>query len=107
MQYTIPQKNSDSIDDLPSDTSTLTVRETDILNSIFKQPEVKHSQSLTNDLNNLVIVIVLFVCINIPGLDTITTKYIPITGKSPYFLLLFKTLVFTVLYYILVNYRNA
>lgn len=95
-------ENSDNIYDLPTNRNQPSHNELKIVDSIFK----KHSNTLNNitkEFKDGIIFGILFFLFSLPQFDELLKKYISVTQKSLYILLLIKALFFIVIIWIIKN----
>jgi hypothetical protein len=93
--------SSDIIGDLPTDETVLTHSEIEIFDKLFKnENDVK---KILNELQDTILVGILFGIFSLEILNNIIYKYIPVTKKSIYLLIFVKSLMVMVLYYFLKN----
>jgi len=94
------QKYGDIIDQLPSDKTQPSHDEIRIVDSLFKKKKGVFDKILSETKDVLVIGI-LFVIFSIPQIDELIKKVIKITQTSPYILILIKSVIFMLCYFIL------
>ena len=96
-------KNGDPILQLPVDQNTPTNDEIQIVNTVFKKYE-NTANVIFVELKDSIIVGVLFIILSIPQVDDIIKKYIPMTSSSYYMLILVKTLILMVLFWVIKHF---
>ena len=108
VQYTTQSQsleniNGDPIAQLPVDQSTPNQSETQIINTLFKKNR-KTMDVIFTELKDSFIVGILVVLVCLPQIDIIINKILPITTKSPYFLLLIKAIIAIALFWIIKHF---
>jgi len=93
--------NSDLIKDLPSDKVPPSPDEIQIMDILFKNSDRASIGNLFKEIKDVLTVGILFILFSIPQLDTMINKFIPITQTSVYFLIIIKTIVIMILYWII------
>jgi hypothetical protein len=93
--------NSDLIKDLPSDKVPPSPDEIQIMDILFKNSDRASIGNLFKEIKDVLTVGILFILFSIPQLDTLINKFIPITQTSVYFLIIIKTTVIMMLYWII------
>ena len=97
-------RNSDFIEVLPVDKTQPTYEELHVINTLFKS----HNNTMNvifNEAKESLIVGFLFILFSIPQIDSLFNKYIPVTNKSIYFLILIKALFIIVIFWILKHFN--
>lgn len=98
------EQYSDFITKLPSDKSTPSYNEVEIVNRLFQQ----HSKTvdiLFNEARESFIVGFLFIVfISFPQIDETIKRFIPITKNSPYFFIITKAIIIMFLYWLLKHF---
>jgi hypothetical protein len=89
--------NSDRIKDLPTNTYAPSLKEIKLAETIFG----KKSNETKNRYKLLLSIGILFFILSTDYIDNLIQKYINISNHSIYILILIKTLIFLILYYIL------
>lgn len=99
-----PQQESmgDQIQGLPVDQTVPSHNEIQIMDTLFKQ---KHGvvNKIMAGSKDMLLAGFLFMLFNIPQIDDMIRKLIPTTATSPYILILVKTILFVVTYFIIKN----
>lgn len=93
----------DPIAKLPIDKTPPSQNEIHIIDSLFK----KHRRTMDvifEEAKGAIIVGLLVVLFCLPNIDTIIQKFLPITQKSLYFLLLVKGLIASVIYWLVKHF---
>lgn len=108
VQYTTQQQSpeniiGDPIAQLPVDQSTPNQSETEIINTLFKKNR-RTMDVIVTELKDSFIVGILVVLVCLPQIDIIINKILPITTKSPYFLLLIKAIIAIALFWIIKHF---
>jgi hypothetical protein len=93
---------ADSIDALPTDLTTPSHSEIQIMDTLFKQKQGT-VQKLLSGTQDVILVGFLFILFSLPHVDTVIMKMVPATATSPYILVFVKALSFMCLYFILKN----
>jgi hypothetical protein len=93
---------SDSIDNLPYDQTPLSDNEMRIANTLFKEEQNMMDKLLLGS-KDVILVAIILVLFSLPQLDEIIEKFIPPVSKSPYIKVGVKTLLFSLLYFIMKN----
>ena len=98
--------NTDLIKNLPTDKVQPSSDEIQMMDILFK-----NTASTSNGINNLLKELkdvltlgILFILFSIPQIDTLLNKFIPVTMTSPYILILIKTGIIMVLYWIIKHF---
>lgn len=92
----------DIIERLPVDMSVPSHNEILITDQLFQKKKGIFDKILQNT-KNIIILGGLFIILSLPFVDNFITKFITITGKSPYILVGVKALLFMFLYFIIKN----
>ena len=93
---------SDDIESLPLDNNyTPSKTETDIVDMLFGKNK---SDAVVNELKDLFLIAILFFIFSLKNVDDIIQKALPVTHNSVYYLLIVKTISFTVLFWIVKNF---
>lgn len=100
----IQQNRFDYIEKLPIDTSEITPTELKIMNTLFSGNNTI-TQNLKREIKTLIILSTLFVLISLKYVDDIIIKFFPNIENSPYLLLLIKSLLFSITYFIINNFH--
>jgi hypothetical protein len=93
----------DVITQLPVDKTTPTHEELQIVNTLFK----KHGGNIKimfNEAKDAVLVGIIYILFSLPQLDDYIKKFLPITTKSVYFLLLIKVVFAIILYWVVKHF---
>jgi hypothetical protein len=96
------QKLSDDINVLPFDQSNPTDTEMQIANSLFKE-NYTNVEKIVFGLKDVFVVGILFFIVSLPQLDEMIKGFYPYTATSIHALLLFKAVIFMVLYFVIKN----
>lgn len=93
----------DVLTNLPTDQTVPSHNEIQILDTLFKQKQgnIKH---ILHHSKDVLIVGILFLAVSLPQVDKLLIKFIPSTEKSPYILLLVKSIMMMVLYFVAKNW---
>jgi hypothetical protein len=102
LDFNTPQ-TEDYIKDLQTDNSKNTENEIDIINSIFKEEKNEKTCSQSNELQNILLIGVLFFIFSLPQIDIIFNRLLQKFNNSIYAVLVVKTLLFMIFYYIIKN----
>lgn len=98
-------KNYDFIIDLPSDENPVSENETKIVNMLFKEKVNPKGECKLNDFIDVLIIGVLFVVLSLPYFDTfMRTIIIFPENRALYIILLIKTLLMMILFWIIKHY---
>jgi hypothetical protein len=103
VQFNTGNENAaDTIDNLPVDQTVPSHNEVHIVDTLFKQ---KHGtiQKIMAGTKDMLLAGFLFILLNIPQIEGLIKKVIPIADTSIYILLLIKTVLFIASYFILKN----
>ena len=98
----ITYKNYDVLSTLPTDKIPPTQSELQILNTLFNHK--KEINNILTEAKEAIIVGIIFLLFSIPQLDSFIQKFIPITEKSTYILLLIKILFVIVLFWVIKHF---
>ena len=96
--------HGDLISQLPSDQTQPSYNEIQIVNTLFK--EHRHTMNtLFEESQDAVLAGLLFIALTtIPNLDDNIRRFIPATGNSPYFLILFKAIMVACLFWLIKHF---
>ena len=94
--------NGDSIDSLPVDQTILSHNEEQIANMIFKQQKSNFDKLLSGS-KDVFMLGILFMIFSLKQVDGVIHKFIPCTRNSEYIFLLVKTILFTVIFFLIKN----
>jgi hypothetical protein len=94
---------SDPIQNLPTDEIPPSHNDLAVLNTIFQQQPNTVNKILL-ELKSSFIFIVIFIILSLPQLDQLIKRFIPFFSTSPYYLVVFKALLFGILYYLITNF---
>lgn len=92
----------DVITNLPVDQSIPTHTEIQILDTLFKQKQGT-IQRVFSGTKDVLIIGFLFILFSLPQIDELIKKFAPSAENSPYILMLVKTVLFMVAYFIIKN----
>lgn len=92
----------DSLETLPVDQTEPTEAEKQLVNSLFKE-KVSTVNRFLNGIRDVLLLGLLFLLVCLPQTGEIIQKFCPSTCSSVYMLLLVRTLVFMLLYFIVKN----
>ena len=98
----ITYKNYDVLSTLPTDKIPPTQSELQILNTLFNHK--KEINNILSEAKEAIIVGIIFLLFSVPQLDSLIQKFIPITEKSTYILLLIKILFVIVLFWVIKHF---
>lgn len=95
-------KNSDSIDALPTDQNNPTHSEIQIVDQLFKQ---SHGtvQKILRGTKDVLVVALIFLLFSLPQFDELLKKFVPSAEKSLYILIGVKAILFAFVYFIVKN----
>ena len=93
----------DPIAQLPVDKTPPSQNEIHIIDSLFKKHR-KTMDVIFEEAKSAIIVGLLVIMFCLPNIDTIIQKFLPITQKSLYFLLFFKGLIASVMYWLIKHF---
>lgn len=96
------QVSADHIDQLPTDNSVPNRTEIRLLNTFFKEKANTINKVFT-ELKGAVLAGLLFAILSLPLTDRLVKSVVKSTEENLYFLILTKTLIFVVLYYVIKN----
>ena len=105
----ITPKSGDDIENLPTDDSLLSYKERTIIDSLYPDQapsEIFPESSVVDDsstikakcinIKEICILIILFVVLNLPFIDTVLFSYI----ENPYYRVLTKSVIFGIIFYV-------
>lgn len=98
-----PPQQGDSLAQLPTDTTSPTHNELEIVDTLFK----KHSgemNSIFEESKSSIIAGLLFIAFSLSQTDDLIRKFLPSVASSPYMLLAFKAAAFVALLWIINHY---
>lgn len=98
----ITYKNYDVLSTLPTDKIPPTSSELQIINTLFNHK--KEINNILIEAKEAIIVGIIFLLFSVPQLDSLIQKFIPITEKSTYILLLIKILFVIVLFWVIKHF---
>lgn len=99
LPYNSPFGNiSDSLDTLPTDESTPTGRETEIIDQLFP---ASNTPKLIQDFKDVLVVGAIFFVINISPIDRLIQKYVSVSESSEYAMIGIKALLGMILYFVI------
>lgn len=93
---------ADAIIQLPTDQNPPSHNEVQIVDTLFQEKQTAVEKFLTGSKDVLLIGII-FLIFSMPQVDDMIKKFIPISATSLYILLLIKTLMFMLIYFVLKN----
>jgi hypothetical protein len=96
-------QGDDVIRQLPVDKTNPTHEELQIVNTLFKKHE-GDINNIFNEAKDAVLVGIIYILFSLPQLDEYIKKFLPITNKSPYFLVLIKALSAIILYWVVKHF---
>lgn len=96
--------NTDLIKDLPTDKVQPSNDEIQMMDILFKNTPNNTINNLLKELKDVLTLGILFILFSIPQIDSLLNKFIPITVTSPYILILIKTGIIMVLYWIIKHF---
>lgn len=91
----------DIIENLPTNTNVPSHDEIQIMDKLF----YTDNSGFLNEVKKIVILAILFVIMSLPPIDELVKKLVPITQKSPYMLLIVKTLCFVSIFWFIDNFH--
>ena len=94
--------HGDLIERLPTDASTPSHEELQIINSIFRENKASGGK-IFEEAKEVVLIIILFILISLPPVDGLIKKFFP-AASSPYILILVKGIIVGVIFYIIKNF---
>lgn len=100
----IQQNRFDYIEKLPIDASEITPTELKIMNTLFSG-NTSTTQNLKREVKTLIILSTLFVLISLKYVDDLIIRFFPIMESSPYLLIIAKSLIFSISYFIINNFH--
>jgi hypothetical protein len=92
----------DTIEQLPYDQSPLTDNEMRIADTLFKEEQNALNKFFTNS-KDVLLVATLFVIFSLPQVDEVLVKLIPQVKTSNYIMVGVKTLIFSILFFVMKN----
>ena len=95
-------KNGDYISNLPTDESTATNTEIQLINRLFKDKTL--SNVIFQELKDGLIFIILFILVSLPESEKLISSFIPITKNSFYFMLLTKCIILIVFFWLIKHF---
>ena len=90
----------DLIDDLPSDNNALTENEKIVIDTFFKKKKI----DFFKEMKDIIIIIILYLILNTPCVDFYINKFIKISEKSLYILVIIKAFLFAIFFCFLKNF---
>lgn len=105
VQFTTPTMG-DVIKNLPTDQTVPSHNEIQIMNTLFKEQHTTVNKILSGS-KDMLLAGSLFILYNIPQVEELIRKLIPVTTTSPYIFLLVKTLLFVLTYFFLKNLSSV
>ena len=94
----------DSIESLPTDKNSTTVKEDIIMNEFFPR-NVTIIEEFYGKFNYLITLGVLFFIFSLQQVDELLIKFYPNIGNSKYLLLGAKSVIFTIIYFMICNFH--
>ena len=95
-------KDGDYISKLPTDESSVTNTEIQLINRLFKDKTL--SNVIFQELKDGLIFVVLFILISLPEVEKIINNLIPITKNSFYFMLLAKAIILIIFFWLIKHF---
>ena len=95
--------NGDNISQLPVDQSQPSLNELNIVNSLFTNHK-EGINSIVNELKDSVIVGALFIIFSLPPIDNCLHKILPFTQRSPYIMVVIKSIAVMALYWLIKHF---
>lgn len=102
MSNSLQNNNADVLETLPSDKIQPSSDELNIINSLFKKKESKIKLILYS-FKDIFIAGFLFIILSLPQVNTLLSNIFPSVKNSIYLSLVIKTIIFMVIYYIIIN----
>jgi hypothetical protein len=96
------QYPADFIEQLQTDQSIPTTSEVQLVDTIFKKDKNSWAK-IFDELKGSIIIGIIFIVFSLPQVDSIIKKFVPATENSIYMLILIKTLLFIIAYYLIKN----
>jgi hypothetical protein len=93
---------ADPVQVLPVTESPLSPNESVILDTLFPT-KYNVLQQVFLGTKDVIAVAILFALISLPGVDNLVERFVPMTKGAPYLILLVKTLIFALGYFIVKN----
>ena len=97
------QLDGDPISQLPVDQNPPNPHEIELINTLFKKNR-KTMDIVLDEAKDALFVVLLVIISCLPQLDKLLHKFIPITEKSPYILLLIKGLIAGALFWLIKHF---
>ena len=94
--------DADVIENLPVDQSIPSHNELRIVDTLFKQ-KMTFMQRLFASTKDILLLGILFIIFSLPQVDSLLRKFIPIAERSSIVLVLIKTCLFMIIYYVIKN----
>ena len=91
----------DLISDLPKVKTQADPEDKRVVNSIFGSGNGGGKKSLVVHMRGVVIILALFILFSVPQFDKILLKVLPFTRKSPYILIIIKSILFALIYWLI------
>lgn len=98
---------SDYIDTLPVDEYPLNPEETHFMDLILKESKTEQIQRLLADSRYIFVAAILFFILNSDTMHYFINNFISYTRRSSLSLLIFKTILFIILFYFFENYHYS
>lgn len=99
-------RDGDLLAELPSDQNMPSNEEIHLVDSLFKRHKGVIILML-DGMKDILIIGLLFLIFSLPQCDSLIKKFIPSTNNSIYILLLIKTLIFMVIFFLIKNFYLA
>lgn len=96
--------NADLLSSLPTNLNQPTHNEIEVINRLFTNSNQNMVKNILLDFQNDFILGIVFVILSLPQVDSVITKFVVITQKSPYILLAVKALLFVLISWLLKNF---
>lgn len=99
-------EKSDEINKLPTDDSSTSQDEHDILSTVFyKYPKAK--SVVVEDIKDCLVIVVLFIFFSSEWVSEQIRRFVPVTRSNNVFLLGIKSIIVVFIWYIIKNFRLA
>lgn len=98
---------ADKLDSLPVDSSPLNHNEISLVNNLFQKENYATVDKIVFSIRDVLLASAVFFLVSIPVIDEGVKKVFPSTVNSIYIMILVKTLVFGIIFFVLNNMTLA
>lgn len=107
MQQLPPDPNGDNLRTLPTNKTQPSYNELAMINTLFSDESTNTIQNLFKEFKTDFYIGIFFFVLSLEQVDNLLLKYIPVTQKNKYLLLLVKTVIFVFCVWFLKNFWLA